>query len=587
MKPNKGITIIGAGLLMLSMAACNDNYEKEPVEKFTLDYVFSTTDSVGNQARYFLNRMYQQLSNGHNRLGSDYLDAASDDAISIQYDKSDVYKLAMGQYTANSRIGGDMGWGDYYKVIRQANILIENIHRVPFNLTYTKANGEKAPLNVTMKAEARFLRAWNYFELVKRYGGVPLVGDKIFDVNDDLQLPRNTFAECIDYIVSELDAIKDDLRGLPTDDAGTYGHAPTIETCLALKARVLLYAASPLYNENPIEPGNELISYAQPDKNRWKAAADAAKYIIDTYGHKGSKVIGLTGNFRNVFYDFYSIGSNPEVIWFVQGSRSTSIEYNNGPLGFTGNAMGNGRTLPTQNLVESFPMLDGKPIGQSEKYAYNVNSQYDNRDPRLDYTIIHNGSRWLTKEIATYQGGANNPTSSALYTRTSYYMKKFMGSCESTSDYQSTLHLWVTLRYAEVLLNYAEALNEYLDAPTNDVYDCIVSLRARAGIEAGNNGLYGLEEGMTKEQMRDVIRNERRIEMAFEEHRYWDIRRWRIAEEVFASPLRGCQVLNSAGSISISEIDVLDVDFEPYRYYYPIPYSEVIKNSNMVQNPKW
>ena len=179
MKPNKGITIIGAGLLMLSMAACNDNYEKEPVEKFTLDYVFSTTDSVGNQARYFLNRMYQQLSNGHNRLGSDYLDAASDDAISIQYDKSDVYKLAMGQYTANSRIGGDMGWGDYYKVIRQANILIENIHRVPFNLTYTKANGEKAPLNVTMKAEARFLRAWNYFELVKRYGGVPLVGDKM------------------------------------------------------------------------------------------------------------------------------------------------------------------------------------------------------------------------------------------------------------------------------------------------------------------------------------------------------------------------------------------------------------------------
>ena len=170
-------------------------------------------------------------------------------------------------------------------------------------------------------------------------------------------------------------------------------------------------------------------------------------------------------------------------------------------------------------------MLDGKPIGQSDKYAYNVNSQYDNRDPRLDYTIIHNGSRWLTKEIATYQGGANNPTSSALYTRTSYYMKKFMGSCESTSDYQSTLHLWVTLRYAEVLLNYAEALNEYLDAPTNDVYDCIVSLRARAGIEAGNNGLYGLEEGMTKEQMRDVIRNERRIEMAFEEQRYWDIRR--------------------------------------------------------------
>lgn len=587
MKLNKGISILGAGLLMLSVASCNDNYEKEPVEKFTLDYVFSTTDSVGNQARYFLNRMYQQLQNGHNRLGSDYLDAASDDAISIQYEKSDVYKLAVGQYTPTSLIGGEMRWGDYYQVIRQANILIANIHRVPFNLKYTNAKGEVVPLNASMKAEARFLRAFNYFELVKRYGGVPLVGDKVFDINDDLELPRNSFAECIDYIVSELDAIKMDLRALPTDDANIYGHAPTLETCLALKARVLLYAASQLYNENPIEPGNELIAYARPDRERWRLAADAAKEIIDTYGHRGSKVLDLTGNFRNVFYDFYNVGSNPEIIWFVQGSRNTSIENNNGPLGFTGNGMGNGRTLPTQNLVESFPMRDGKKIGESSKYSYNVNSQYDNRDPRLDYTIIHNGSRWLTKEIATYQGGTNNPTSSALYTRTSYYMKKFMGNCESTSDYQSTLHLWVVLRYAEVLLNYAEALNEYLEEPNGEVYECITKLRARAGIEPGDDNLYGLTAGMTRDEMREVIRNERRIELAFEEHRYWDIRRWRLAEEVFAQPLRGCLVQNSVGNISISEIDVLDVDFEPYRYYYPIPYSEVIKNSNMEQNPKW
>ncbi len=587
MKLNKGISILGAGLLMLSMAACNDNYEKEPVEKFTLDYVFSTTDSVGNQARYFLNTMYQQLQNGHNRLGSDYLDAASDDAISIQYDKSDVYKLAMGQYTATSLIGGEMRWGDYYKVIRQANILIENIDRVPFNLKYTNSKGEELPLNAAMKAEARFLRAFNYFELVKRYGGVPMVGDEVFDLNDDVELPRSTFAQCIDYIVKELDAIKDDMRALPTNDANTYGHTPTIETCLALKSRVLLYAASQLYNENPIEPGNALIAYPQADKERWNLAAEAAKELIDTYGHRGSKVIGLTSNFRNVFYDFYNVSANPEIIWFVQGSRNTSIENANGPLGFTGNGMGNGRTLPTQNLVEAFPMKDGKAIGESTKYAYNVATQYDNRDPRLDYTIIHNGSRWLTQEIATYQGGAHNPTSSALYTRTSYYMKKFMGACETTSDYQSTLHLWVVMRYAEVLLNYAEALNEYLDAPNEEVYECITMLRKRAGIEAGDDNLYGLKADMTREEMRTVIRNERRIELAFEEHRYWDIRRWRLAEEVFSQPLRGCLVISSMGNVSISEIDVLDVDFEPHRYYYPIPYSEVIKNSNMEQNPKW
>lgn len=588
MKAFKKLSILGASLLMLATASCTDGYESEPVEKFTLDYVFSTTDSVGTQARYFLNNMYLQLSNGHNRVGSDYLDAASDDAISIEYDDSDVYELVMGRYTSTNLVYSEMEWGDYYSVIRQANILIANIDRVPFNLTYTKADGTVLPLNTSMKAEARFLRAYNYFELVKRYGGVPLVGDKIFELDDDLQLPRNTFEECIDYIVSELDAIMPDMRALPTNDASTYGHVPTVESCMAMKARVLLYAASPLYNENPIESGNTLISYASYDRERWKTAADAAKELIYTYGHKGTGVVNLTSSFRNVFYDFYNVSSNPEVIWFVQGSRNTSIENNNGPLGFTGNALGNGRTLPTQNLVQSFPMKDGKPIGQSTTYSYDNNRQYDNRDPRLDYTIIHNGSRWLGTEIETYQGGTHNPTSSALYTRTSYYMKKFMGNFDQgVSEYASTLHLWVVYRYAEVLLNYAEALNEYLDAPDAEVYECITKLRARAGIDAGDDNLYGLTEGMTRDEMREVIRNERRIELAFEEHRYWDIRRWRLAETVFAEPLKGCLVISSSGSVSISEIDVLDVDFDTRRYYYPIPYSEVVKNSNMKQNPNW
>ena len=200
MKRNRKVMLMGCMLGLAGLASCTDGYESEPVENFTLDYVFSPTDSVGTQATQYLNNIYRHLVNGHNRVGSDYLDAATDDAISIYYDDSEVYKLAMGRYTPTGRISAEMGWGTYYNTIREASIFVANIDRVPFNLTYVKAgetetdadgNLKETPLNVTMKAEARFLRALAYFELVKRYGGVPLLGDRVFELNDNLELPRN------------------------------------------------------------------------------------------------------------------------------------------------------------------------------------------------------------------------------------------------------------------------------------------------------------------------------------------------------------------------------------------------------------
>lgn len=592
--------LLGCVLGMTGLASCTDGYENEPVENFTLDYVFSTTDSVGTQATQYLNNIYRHLVSGHNRVGSDYLDAATDDAISIYYDDCEVYKLAMGRYTPTGRISTEMGWGTYYTTIREASIFVANIDRVPFNLTYVKAgetetdgegNLKETPLNVTMKAEARFLRAYAYFELVKRYGGVPLLGDRVFELKDDIEIPRNTFAQCVEYIVGELDDIKDDLRGLPMagSDATNYAAVPTREACLALKSRVLLYAASKLFNEEPLERGNELVGYASYDRNRWKLAADAALEVINTFGHKGSNVLGLNSNFRNVFLNWFS-GGNKEMIWFIQGEiGSYNLERNNGPLGFTGNGLGNGRTLPTQNLVEAFPMKDGKRIGESSKYTYDVRNPYDNRDPRLDMTVLHNGSNWLGRQLATYQGGGNNPTSSALYSRTSYYMCKFMGDYTGgTREYNgNNPHPWVVLRYAEMLLNYAEAQNEFLDAPDESVYDCLIELRKRAGIEAGDDNNYGLKPGMTQAEMRQIIQNERRIEMAFEEQRFYDIRRWKIAGELFEQPVRGLTITNRDGVLNFAENEVLNVKWDDRRYLFPIPYSEVLKNSNMVQNPKW
>src|SRR5690606_22314676 len=162
-----------------------------------------------------------------------------------------------------------------------------------------------------------------------------------------------------------------------------------------------------------------------------------------------------------------------------------------------------------------------------------------------------------------------------------------MGHFENATQYSNTSHDWIILRYTEVLLNFAEAENEY-NGPTAEVYQVLKDLRARAGIAAGDNGMYGLKEGMTPEEMRKVIRNERRIELAFEEHRFWDIRRWKIAEQVYGQPLHGMSILREGPVLTYNVVEVFRPAFTaPRMYLYPIPYDEVVKNDNMRQNPGW
>jgi len=300
--------------------------------------------------------------------------------------------------------------------------------------------------------------------------------------------------------------------------------------------------------------------------------------------------MGLDDNFKNVFTNWYS-NEHKEVIFFRENAMDKTVETANGPLGLSGAKQGNGRTNPTQNLVDAFLMKDGHFINDKGKYEYNEQLPYAQRDPRLEYTIIHNGSSWVNSTMETWQGGANNPLGSS-YSLTSYYMRKFMGDFEAANEYQDTQHNWVMFRYAEILLNFAEAENEYLSTPSQAVYDAIIALRRRAGIEPGEKNLYGLTtneqtHNLTQAEMRKVIQNERRIELAFEEHRYWDIRRWRLAEQVYAQPIQGMYITKSQTSTTYVPQAVLNVQWDNKRYFYPIPYSEVIKNKNMVQNPNW
>lgn len=312
MKIKKYILMLGVGLALLN-TSCTDDYESVPLEQFTLDFVFSETDSLGVQAHQYLNSVYSQMQNGHNRVGGDYLDAATDDAISSSLTENDVYKLATGQYTSASQIGSDMRWNQYYEGIRTATTFITNIDKVPLMDTFNDGQ----PLNRAWKSEARFIRALHYFELIKRYGGVPVLGDHVYQLGEDIELPRNTFEECVEYIVSELDAIKDSLRTAPIADLSTKGHVVTREAALALKARVLLYAASPLFNGGNINATNPLTGYTDYSADRWKLAADAAKSFIDNNSY-----FQLLPEFDKVFIE----DANREIIFFRQGATAVALK---------------------------------------------------------------------------------------------------------------------------------------------------------------------------------------------------------------------------------------------------------------------
>ncbi|TDW96324.1 RagB/SusD family nutrient uptake outer membrane protein [Dinghuibacter silviterrae] len=569
------------GLCVWGLSACQKNYESVPLgQQATINDVFNTQDSSGQQAILYLSNCYLvTLPNGHNRVGGDYLDAASDDAVSSSLTVSDVQMIATGAYTAASP-NADDEWSRNYNAIRDCNVFINNIYRVPLILLLP--DGRKAI--GALRSEARFLRAWLYYQLIERYGGVPLVGDTVFSITDNVQLPRNSFADCVNYIVSECDNIKDSLRTPQELDANNYGRI-TSGMAMALKAQVLLTAASPLFNGGNIDGADPLTGYPSYDATRWQTAAQAAQDVMNLGFYS------LVPSFENVFTtQAYPIGTNTETIFWVQIGPTTAVETTNSPVGY-GSAGGGGETSPSQGLVDAYPMNNGLAITDPAS-GYNPLDPYSNRDPRLNATIFYNGHLWLNRNVETFDGGLDKPGGTSAETKTGYYMRKFMGPFEtvnsSPAEYSNTIHDFIYCRYAEILLDFAEATNEY-SGPSAAVYNVLTSLRQRAGIAPGTNNLYGLTAGMDQDSMRAAIHNERRIEMAFEEHHFWDIRRWKTAAQAYnAAPLQGMDIQQTASGLVYNRINVLTTAFkDPQMYFYPIPYGEVVKNPQMKQNPNW
>lgn len=538
--------LIGLVLCIFTIMSCQEDFlDQVPKESLTEETVWS--DPQG--AIQFVNGIYGEMPSGFDRSydgwakGLYVLDGASDDGdVAMGWTHSTLLQNA--EFLPTYVPWGNM-WGHYYGLIRKANVAIENLDRL-----------EDQELATRLEGEVYFLRGMMYHELLRLFGfrseggdptGVPIVSTSL-GLEDDLQIPRSTYKEVVDFIISDLDAAAGILPGKGEIAAGR----ATSGAAKAFKGRVLLYA------------------------ERWQESAIASKGVIDNGNYS------LFPDYRTLFLT----KNNDEIIFAKKfqypdkhhqsnagGTQGAGWDVYNTPASFRGTSDGGwGGNLPTQNFVDSYDMIDGK--SQDESTMYDPQDPWANLDPRFEATVVHNGATFRGREVELFEGGMDKP-----FINTGYFLRKFHD--EDLVIYsQSSDQDWIFMRYAEVLLNYAEAQNE-ASGPDGTVYDAVNIIRNRAGMP-------DLPTGLSQDQMRAEIRNERRIELAFEEHRFFDIRRWRIAEDLLNGPLLGMKITKKEdGSLIYEKVDFEDRNF-PYKLHVlPIPQGEIDKNPAAEQILGW
>lgn len=440
-----------------------------------------------------------------------------------------------------------------YHAIRKTNMFLNKVDE-------SAADND---LKSSLKGQVKFLRAMQYFKMIKRYGGIPIIAEPQ-DLTDDLLVQRQTADSSFKFVINELQEAINLLPETYGDRSIDVGKANKW-SARAYLGRVLLFWASPLYNPNG-------------DVTRWERAAAVSKEVID------SEVYALHDNFRRIMLD----KNNEEEIFSVQYQkpyREHGWDSWHQPDSQSKNSAV--ARSPVQEFVDAFEMSNGKSI-EDPSSGYDPAHPFENRDPRFYATLILNGSTFMGNTINM---SVNSPTKDRIggpyATLTGYLMRK--GTDESNMDYFGNTgsdQNWIELRFAEVLLNYAEARNEALEAPGQNIYDAIERVRARAGLDP-----YQLPAGLTKEQMRDKIRHERYIELAFEQKRYWDLRRWKTAvQRLDGQTFHAMHMTkHEDGSYTYEVKPIIQGPyiFEEHMYFMPIPQREIEKNPNLEQNPGW
>ena len=546
-------------------AACVDlNYTEETTrdEEWTYEY-------FENGLKNMIFDVYAQIYNDEFSSNSAYFLAGATDEAQYALETGAVNNYFNGGWSPANPY--DRTWTKCYTAIADISMYLEKLDEA--DISDWQYNPDYSIWVQQMELfpyELRFLRAYFYFELVRAYGDVPLVTTTLTNAQANT-ITRTPASEIFRFIVDELDAVAPYLPVSYVTEVGSEIGRATRIAAFALKARTLLYAASPLFNPTG-------------DTAKWAEAAEACKYIIDnasTWGLKLSNYGSLWG------HDAFL---NKELIFgLLRGDDSSNgniFEKANYPVGVENGSSGN---CPTQSLVDQYEYQeDGQTFGERYPGSIDLRSvnPYEGLDPRFALTVVKNGDEWPSngaqkKAIETFVGGFNGAPKYGA-TPTGYYLRKYVdGACVTTTDNQTyRRHTWILFRLGEVYLNYAEAVFH----ATGSANDASFGLSANDAVNVLRNRKDIQMPPFTEDGDAWLARYERErlVELAFENHRFWDVRRWKKGPQYF----RSIQVAHIDGNLQLTRTTV-SRQWDDKYYFYPIPQTELKKNPNLNQNLGW
>lgn len=546
--------------ILFSLTACDHLDFDESVGE-SKEFYYSYFDKT----RSLVNHHYSYLYQDFGVLNGAMLDCATDDA-EYAYTSSNVQNFNNGSWSALNTL--DARWSESYKAIRSINDFLKSYEDADFSRFENNVNYEdNLKLMKSLTFEARLLRALYLFDLAKRYGDIPMPMS-VLTIEEANNVSETSFDNVIEFIVDECDATAAELPTVYTQDVGETGRV-TKGVAMALKSRALLYAASKLHNQSG-------------DVEKWKKAAAAAANLMNT------GIYQLEANINTDITNKITSASK-ELIMVRRNGTGNDFEKKNFPIGYEG---GNSGTCPTQNLVDAFQTKTGYDVAltqagwQSDDPNFNAENPFANRDPRMNKILLYNGVSFKGRALECFQGGKDGqPVQGASVT--GYYLKKYIKeNIDLTPGINSKdYHHWIVFRYAEILLNYAEAMNEafgadYTDATyTMSATEALNMVRTRAKMPA-------VSAGLSKEDFNWVLRRERRVELAFEGHRFWDIRRWMIGEDTQKN-IYGAEIVKSGDNVNYSLKLVETRVWDNKMNLYPIPQREIYINKKLTQNSGW
>lgn len=550
-----------AGLLALS--SCSDKMNYEEYNVYDEAYIQEMFGRVGG----FMTKIYNDIDYDFGNYSGAMLSSATDESV-YSHPGNAVEDFYNGAWSAtNSK---NSYWTTAWDGISYCNLVLDNFSGLTFP-EYLLDVHYKEEMNQykNYTYEARWARAYFYFELVRRYKNIPLK-TKHMDADEANALPQVSSDSIFQFIDAECAAIQDSI----VKDYTAIGYPTKSETgranklaVMALRARAALYHASPLFNTNN-------------DKNLWLEAAKRCNEVIVEAKNESK---GLSNDYAKMFgSDSWSdANAQKEIIFGRRTAASNSFEKYNFPIGLENAGGGN---CPTQNLVDAFEMTNGKAINE-EGSNYDPQNPYANRDKRLALIVARNGEVWPDQELETYVGGANS--SSVTYgTPTSYYLKKYVNQSTiiKANGASSFYHIWITFRLAEFYLNYAEAALNY----TGSGYTAPIGLSMTAA-QAINTvrkraGQPDLATNLDFDAFKKKYENERFVELAFEGHRFFDLRRWKEAPEYLKTIKKMTITKNTDGSLTYTPGTLETRTWKDAWYLFPFPQKDIM-NCNYVQNP--